>query len=284
MRQRFARALHVGLDEQRQRLLPALAHLLEHVFELAACCLASLTRLAELALAEQGDFARLALVAERPHFFARRSEHRTAPGSPPESTARPAPPACRFVEHRAHAAEHRPRPAPCRRDAACPTAPARWRPGRLPLSRRASITTPLAGASDRRLQFQHLGLQQHLLEQFVYALPGLWAIPGRTASPPHSSGPRPCATSSCLTRSAIGVRFVDLVDRDHHRHVGRLGVAMASMVCGITPSSAATTRITISVTFAPRARIAVKASWPGVSRKRDHAARRFQRDRRRCAG
>ena len=34
----------------------------------------------------------------------------------------------------------------------------------------------------------------------------------------------------------------------------------ASIVCGITPSSAATTRTAISVTFAPRARIAVKAS------------------------
>ena len=41
----------------------------------------------------------------------------------------------------------------------------------------------------------------------------------------------------------------------------------ASIVCGITPSSAATTSTAISVTFAPRARIAVNASWPGVSIK-----------------
>ena len=40
-----------------------------------------------------------------------------------------------------------------------------------------------------------------------------------------------------------------------------------SFVCGITPSSAATTRTAMSVTFAPRARMAVNASWPGVSRK-----------------
>ena len=39
-----------------------------------------------------------------------------------------------------------------------------------------------------------------------------------------------------------------------------------SFVCGITPSSAATTSTAMSVTFAPRARMAVKASWPGVSR------------------
>ena len=41
---------------------------------------------------------------------------------------------------------------------------------------------------------------------------------------------------------------------------------IASTVCGMTPSSAATTRMTMSVTWAPRARMAVKASWPGVSR------------------
>ena len=43
--------------------------------------------------------------------------------------------------------------------------------------------------------------------------------------------------------------------------------AIASLVCGMTPSSAATTRMTMSVALAPRARIAVKAAWPGVSRK-----------------
>ena len=41
----------------------------------------------------------------------------------------------------------------------------------------------------------------------------------------------------------------------------------ASRVCGITPSSAETTRMTMSVTFAPRARMTVNASWPGVSMK-----------------
>ena len=44
-----------------------------------------------------------------------------------------------------------------------------------------------------------------------------------------------------------------------------LAWSSASTVCGITPSSAATTSTTMSVTFAPRARMAVNASWPGVS-------------------
>ena len=39
-----------------------------------------------------------------------------------------------------------------------------------------------------------------------------------------------------------------------------------SIVCGMTLSSAATTSTAMSVTLAPRARRAVKASWPGVSR------------------
>ena len=39
--------------------------------------------------------------------------------------------------------------------------------------------------------------------------------------------------------------------------------SIASRVCGITPSSAATTMTAMSVTWAPRARMAVKASWPG---------------------
>ena len=45
-----------------------------------------------------------------------------------------------------------------------------------------------------------------------------------------------------------------------------LAWSIASIVCGLTPSSAATTITTISVIFAPRARISVNASWPGVSK------------------
>lgn len=42
---------------------------------------------------------------------------------------------------------------------------------------------------------------------------------------------------------------------------------MTSRVWGMIPSSAATTRTIMSVTPAPRARIAEKAACPGVSRK-----------------
>ena len=73
----------------------------------------------------------------------------------------------------------------------------------------------------------------------------------------------------------LGVGLVDLVDRDDDRHLAPPWRGwIASIVCGMTPSSAATTSTTMSVTLAPRARIAVKAAWPGVSMKVIVAARR----------
>ena len=85
--------------------------------------------------------------------------------------------------------------------------------------------------------------------------------------PPHSSGCSPSAASSARTRSGFASGHVDLVDGDDDRDAGRARRGeIDSFVCGITPSSAATTRTAMSVTFAPRARMAVNASWPGVSR------------------
>jgi hypothetical protein len=51
-----------------------------------------------------------------------------------------------------------------------------------------------------------------------------------------------------------------------HRHLRPTRAWLsASSVCGMTPSSPATTRTTMSTAVAPRARMAVKAAWPGVS-------------------
>src|SRR5690606_10764387 len=61
IRQRFHRALHVGLDDEVEDLGLALLHLAEHVLELGGL-LAGELHLAQLALAVQRDFARLALV------------------------------------------------------------------------------------------------------------------------------------------------------------------------------------------------------------------------------
>ncbi len=79
-------------------------------------------------------------------------------------------------------------------------------------------------------------------------------------SPPYSSGTRPyslswprtfvgsaAATSILLTATTIGTPAA-------------LAWLSASTVCGITPSSAATTSTAMSVACAPRARMAVNAS------------------------
>ncbi len=88
-----------------------------------------------------------------------------------------------------------------------------------------------------------------------------------TVWPPHSSGIRPRSDSSRFTRSAFASGLSILLMATMIGTPAAFAWSMASRVCGMTPSSAATTRMTMSVTLAPRARIRVNASWPGVSRK-----------------
>ena len=85
-------------------------------------------------------------------------------------------------------------------------------------------------------------------------------------SPPHSSGWRPSVASSPSTLSGLASGRSILFTATTIGTSAARACAIDSFVCGITPSSAATTRTAMSVTFAPRARMAVNASWPGVSR------------------
>ena len=86
-------------------------------------------------------------------------------------------------------------------------------------------------------------------------------------SPPKSSGTSPCS----IRRWRVCCGFAP--GRSHLLTATTIGTpaerawSIASIVCGITPSVAATTSTTMSVSWAPRARIAVKAAWPGVSMK-----------------
>ena len=73
--------------------------------------------------------------------------------------------------------------------------------------------------------------------------------------------------SSCRTRSGLAFSLSILLTATMNGTSAARAWSIASIVCGMTPSSAATTMTATSVIFAPRARIAVKASWPGVSRK-----------------
>ena len=88
-----------------------------------------------------------------------------------------------------------------------------------------------------------------------------------SVSPPQSAGVRPCCASSPRTRFGSAPSLSILLTATITGTSAALAWSIASTVCGITPSSAATTITAMSVTLAPRARIAVKASWPGVSRK-----------------
>ena len=97
--------------------------------------------------------------------------------------------------------------------------------------------------------------------------PVLAETPTNGESPPKSSGTTCSATSSDLRRSMFASGLSILFIATTIGTPAALAWAIASLVCGITPSSAATTRMTMSVALAPRARIAVKAAWPGVSRK-----------------
>ena len=87
-----------------------------------------------------------------------------------------------------------------------------------------------------------------------------------TVFPPHSSGIKSSSVNSRLTRSATAFGLSTLLIATMIGTFAALAWSIASRVCGITPSSAATTSTTMSVTFAPRARMSVNASWPGVSR------------------
>ncbi|MNT30334.1 hypothetical protein D3C72_1661230 [compost metagenome] len=84
--------------------------------------------------------------------------------------------------------------------------------------------------------------------------------------PPHSSGTISISVNCCLIFSGFAPGLSILFTATMIGTPAAFAWLTASCVCGIIPSSAATTMIAMSVAFAPRARIAVKASWPGVSR------------------
>ncbi len=102
-----------------------------------------------------------------------------------------------------------------------------------------------------------------------------WSIPSpvnadtwmNCVSPPQSSGITSFADNSFFTRSGSADSLSHLLIATTIGTPAAFACLTASSVCGITPSSAATTRITTSVHCAPRARIEVNAAWPGVSRK-----------------
>ena len=88
-----------------------------------------------------------------------------------------------------------------------------------------------------------------------------------SVSPPYSSATSPYSVSCWRTLAGLASSLSTLLTATTIGTLAAWAWLSASMVCGITPSSAATTSTAMSVTWAPRARMAVNASWPGVSMK-----------------
>ncbi len=93
-----------------------------------------------------------------------------------------------------------------------------------PTSLRASSTAPWAGDLGIRLEVEHVGGEQDHLEQLLDALPleRRHRHHDRLAAP--VLGQQAAVGELLLDPVLVGVRLVDLVDRDHDRHAGRPGV------------------------------------------------------------
>ena len=88
-----------------------------------------------------------------------------------------------------------------------------------------------------------------------------------STSPPNSSVTRPCSISRWRTRRGLASGRSHLLTATTIGTPAARAWSIASTVCGMMPSVAATTSTTRSVACAPRARMAVNAAWPGVSMK-----------------
>ena len=169
--QRFLRTLHVGLDDDGYQLHLACGHVGEHVLQLG-CLLLGQLGIAELASAVGGNFTGAALVCQHHelitclwHLGQTLNFHRNRRTRRLDGLAV-------FVQHGAHtavglASQHHItsfQRAGLHQDGG---------------NRAAALVQTrfnhqaLGHGIDRGLEFQHLGLQQHLFEQLVDALTGL---------------------------------------------------------------------------------------------------------------
>ena len=137
--------------------------------------------------------------------------------------------------------------------------------GPLPLSSCASMMIPLAFLLGLALS-SNISAVSSIISRRL-SIPSLVrAETGQnTVLPPQSSGISSYSVSSCLTFSMFAEGLSILFTATIISTPAAFAWFIASTVWGMTPSSAATTRIAISVEFAPLIRIAVNASCPGVS-------------------
>ena len=124
----------------------------------------------------------------------------------------------------------------------------------------ASITTPFAFLFG--LALRSLSSASRLTFSKSVSIPApVFAEIGQTiVSPPHSSGSKPFSVKPVFTLSRLASGLSILLTATIIGTSAAFAWLIASIVCGIIPSSAATTKIAISVACAPRARIDVNAA------------------------
>ena len=139
--------------------------------------------------------------------------------------------------------------------------------GPRPRSSFASMTVPSAGRSRFALRSRISAWSCRPSSSVSRPWPVFAETSNSSVSPPSDSTTTSWLRSSVRTRCGSASGLSILLIATISGTLAALACEIASTVCGMTPSSAATTSTTMSVTLAPRARIAVKAAWPGVSMK-----------------
>ena len=222
---RLERAGHVGLQDQVELHGLTLLHPLEHVLEADRNAHAACQRLGlQPVRALVGEMARLAVALDHAHRLARvghavEAEHldrlagsRLLDAAGPGSRA-----------SRARGPSGR-RPRARRRSAACRAGPATVTTGPRPGSSRDSITVPLAGASWFAFSSSTSATSRIMSSRLSRPSLVFADTSQKIVSPPQSSGVRPCAGQLAAHALRLRALLVDLVDGDHHRHAGGLGV------------------------------------------------------------
>src|SRR5229473_1744259 len=155
--------------------------------------------------------------------------------------------------------------------------------GPLPGSSVASSTVPWAWRAGFAFKSSSSACSRIWSSSSWTFWPVLAEIGVASVVPPNSSSTTPCVSRSCLTFCTLAAGRSILLIATTRGTPAFLACEIASIVCGMIASSAATTKTTMSVTCAPRARMDVKASWPGVSRNvvdvahdRDHRRARLE--------
>ena len=139
--------------------------------------------------------------------------------------------------------------------------------GPRPLSSRASMTVPWPARLGLAVSSAISAVRVTISSRWSMPMFFLAEILQQMVSPPQSSGTRPCSVSCCMTLSGLAFSLSILFTATTMGILAAFAWLMDSMVWGMMPSSAATIKMAMSVTMAPRARMEVNASWPGVSRK-----------------